>query len=533
MKYLLILLIFLAGFFNESAGQSSQKEAKQLYFSAIGNYENNNFKSCISDLQKAKKILKSTNFKIQPLLIKALFKSYDYERTLKEISKYKALKPNSEWAEYHELMQIKNKSVKHIKQLQSEYNKLLLTNKISPHYKFRKNNPKSSLIKKLNKRIDSLEYLPQNAIFVNQIAFKQYNKYKYQKAIELFKKVLVNSPKNYLANYWSGQSYYWIKDYNSAYSFFKNTVEIKPQDHYSNYWFGRVNYAKKSYQTAIKYFKQALSIASESYDSNYWLGQAYYKEDDLDSAAKYFEAAVKLKPNDYYANYWLGQAYSDKGQHKAAVPLFEKSSQLKADDFWSQYLLGYSYANIDEYTKAYEYLKKAISIKTDHSYSNYHLAYVHFLRREYSLATKYFKIALKLNPTDIHINYFLAKSYYKNGDMTLAKKYFNKTIELEKEDKSSFTAYAYLHMGFNEKAFNLMESLEKKADNNNVKKSLHYDYACLYSWLNNRKEAIKHLEVCLKLGYYKFKHIDFDADFDNIREHRSFKKLIEKYRNKT
>ena len=531
MKHLLILLILLAGFINESSGQSSQKEAKQLYFSAVENYSINDIKSCISDLQKTKKILKSTNFKIQPLLIKALFKLHYFERTLEEISKYKALKPNTEWAEYHKIMQIHKRSNKYIKEIRSEYNKLLLSNKISPHYKFRKNNPKSSLIKKLDKRIDSLEYLSPNANFVNQKAYRQYNKRNYKKAIKLYGKVLTNLPENHEANFWTGNSYYDSNKLTSAYPFYKKAVELKPQDYYSNYWFGKINYDIKSYQLAITYLKKALSHKQNDYKSNYWLGHSYYKLNKLNSAINYFESAVKLKSYAFYANYWLGQAYSDNGQSKAAIPFFEKSSQLKPDDFWSQYLLGYSYVQTDDYTKAYEYLKKSVNMKSDHSYSNYLLGYTHLLRKEYSLAVKYLKIALKINPDDIYATYRIAKAYYMNRDMILAKEYFNKTIEMEKENESSLTAYAYFYLGSKEKAIRIMQSYASKANTDKSRQSFYCDYAGLHSLLNNRKETVKYLEMALKLNYSKFNQIDINPDFDNIREHRSFKKLISRYKN--
>lgn len=532
MKYILILFLLLSGFINESSGQSTQKEAKRLYFSALANYHINKLGSCISDLKKVKTLLKGTNLKVQPLIIKALFESRDYENVIKEISKYKALKPNTEWAEYHKIMQIHKRSNKYIKEIRSEYKKLLLTNKISPHYKFRKNNPKSSFVEKFNKRINSLEYLPQNASFVNQKAYKQYNKRNYKKAIKLYEKVLKNSPENHEANFWAGNSYYDSKKFNSAYPFYKKSVEIKPKDYHSNYWYGKINYDIKSYQLAITYLKKALLHKQNDYKSNYWLGHSYYNLNDLDSAAMYFEPAVKLKPYDYYANYWLGIAYDFNNKSKNAIPFFEKSVQLKPNDFWAHYNLGKAYLNIYNFSKATEHLKKAINIKPDNYYPNYSLGYVYFLKREYSLATKHFTNALKNNADDTGATYYLAKSYYKSGDIAVAKVYFNKTIELEKTNESSLTAYAYIYLELKEKAFYIMQSLEKKAINNDLKKSLYYNYACLYSILNKRKDAIEYLTKAFTLGYIDFNHIRLDADLNNIRNNR-LKKLIDKYKSKT
>jgi hypothetical protein len=82
-----------------------------------------------------------------------------------------------------------------------------------------------------------------------------------------------------------------------------------------------------------------------------------------------------------------------------------------------------------------------------------------------------------------------------------------------------------------EKAFEIMKSLEMKTDKNDKKKTLYYNYACLYSLLNNKKDTLRYLTMALNLGYVNFNYIRLDTNLDNIRNNRSFKKIIENYKN--
>ncbi len=52
-----------------------------------------------------------------------------------------------------------------------------------------------------------------------------------------------------------------------------------------------------------------------------------------------------------------------------------------------------------------------------------------------------------------------------------------------------------------------------------------YNIACCYSLLNNKPEALKWLNKAIELGLYVF---DEDEDFNNIRETKEYKKLLNK-----
>ena len=57
----------------------------------------------------------------------------------------------------------------------------------------------------------------------------------------------------------------------------------------------------------------------------------------------------------------------------------------------------------------------------------------------------------------------------------------------------------------------------------------YYDAACLYSIMNEKELALKHLDLSFQKGYRDFNHIKVDDDMDNIRELPEFKNLVQKY----
>ena len=82
-------------------------------------------------------------------------------------------------------------------------------------------------------------------------------------------------------------------------------------------------------------------------------------------------------------------------------------------------------------------------------------------------------------------------------------------------------------MGENAKAIAAMDSIIAR---DSTDSGSYYDAACLYSRMQDKGNALRCLEKCLKLGYNRFAHIERDFDMDFLRETDEFKALITKYK---
>jgi len=58
----------------------------------------------------------------------------------------------------------------------------------------------------------------------------------------------------------------------------------------------------------------------------------------------------------------------------------------------------------------------------------------------------------------------------------------------------------------------------------------YYNLSCVYSLLNNKQMAIFYLDKAIKGGYADYAHLQKDSDFDNIRNDKAFKELIQPLR---
>lgn len=74
----------------------------------------------------------------------------------------------------------------------------------------------------------------------------------------------------------------------------------------------------------------------------------------------------------------------------------------------------------------------------------------------------------------------------------------------------------------------------EQADNRKLidfyKNNIYYNLACSYALRNMRKPAVEAFRKAVELGYREYRHTLADTDFDNIRDNKEFRKLVESLR---
>ena len=101
MKKLVIIIVFLSFGINIFA-----QSAKENYFSAVKAYKSGNYTEAVQYLDKVVQQLGSTNIRVQPLLVKSLAGSKDWRRAKTEIANYYNLNPDTQLAEYQEMVKL-------------------------------------------------------------------------------------------------------------------------------------------------------------------------------------------------------------------------------------------------------------------------------------------------------------------------------------------------------------------------------------------------------------------------------------------
>ena len=185
----------------------------------------------------------------------------------------------------------------------------------------------------------------------------------------------------------------------------------------------------------------------------------------FEEAEKEFEKAIVLNLNLFEAYYFYARACFVQGKYEEAKNLYIKASRVNPADYQSPALLAFLYKTMGQEKKMEPVLHDALDKVKQH---------------------------LALNPDD-------SRALYLGADVLI-------------------------RLGHKQKA---MEYVKRLAATERDEPYLLYGLACLYSLIGKTEEAIYYLTKSLECGFAHRQYLEKDSDFDPIREHPSYKALIE------
>jgi serine/threonine protein kinase/Tfp pilus assembly protein PilF len=217
---------------------------------------------------------------------------------------------------------------------------------------------------------------------------------------------------------------------------------------------------------------------------------------------------------------------------------------------------------------AYNFSGQALKLGPDYAESHVSRGYVLSLDQKYNEAENEFLEAIRINPNLFDIYYLYGRSCFARGEIKKSADLFKKASETDQFDsqsvillaqsysvlglkEASFEAYqegikraeqqlkldplnaralslgshAWFFTGQQEKGF---EWIKKAMKHNPENQSVLTNYACLLAVSGQKDEAIDVLEKLYQKGYGKKSWIMNDPDYDSLRDHPRFKKLLKK-----
>jgi len=217
---------------------------------------------------------------------------------------------------------------------------------------------------------------------------------------------------------------------------------------------------------ALAASKKALELDPELAEAHSSRGIVLTQINQYEEAEKEFEIAIQLNPKLFVAYYQGGRTYKVQGKHEQALRLFKKAAFVRPDDYESAIFVAASYRDLMMNTEMKKANQRALELVRKH---------------------------LEMYPDD-------ARAYYL-GAIILVE-------EDEGEEALKWTAKAI--------------SIEP-----NETKVL-YNAACIYSLLGEVDMALDYFEKAVNSGYASREWIEKDTDFDQIRGHPRFNKILEK-----
>lgn len=151
----------------------------------------------------------------------------------------------------------------------------------------------------------------------------------YEKAIEVYRRILWHSPDNQEAWYQMGIANERLEHIDKSAGCFYKCIKINPK-HANAYNYIGYMYAEKKIRLddAVRLIHKALEIEPENGAFLDSLGWAYYQQNNMDDALKNLEHAYKLMRDDPVVVGHLADVYHAIGKEDEAVRLREKIKEL-------------------------------------------------------------------------------------------------------------------------------------------------------------------------------------------------------------
>lgn len=353
---------------------------------------------------------------------------------------------------------------------------------------------------------------------------------KYNKAIQMYDKVIQLHGFNYMGAYsFRAESYIALGRFDEAASDIVNVLATSSDDKtsYNKAYYNMFRLADSSYLTIMSRLKIQKTKEPNNEFWIYCLGIVSEHSRKYDKAIEYYKEAIDNGMINSAFFERLSSCYVDMGNYNIALDYINRAIDLDSSDldYWhTRATINYE---LDNQEKTLNDLDYCIKQQPDNYWCYYKRGWYKSLFGDKEGALEDYTSSITLNPNYSYVYVSRGKLFLDMGEKKLAKKDFEKCIELDTVDMNDMTCafYAYQHLGDNENALRLLDTLLSKGGSI-------YEAVCLHSLIGNKAKAIEYMKKAFEEGYRSFTHIKMDSDLDNIRDEVEFKQLVAEYKAK-
>jgi len=149
----------------------------------------------------------------------------------------------------------------------------------------------------------------------------------YKKTIEHYAKVAGDLARSY---YYTGMSYYHLKDDSLAFQYLKASLKYNPDDPDALFYAGELLTRKNDFEGALPYFRYLVHVLDTDVYGWFYVGVCYMQLKDYDKALDAFENHVlKLEPEHIDAMTNLAFIYNERGNSAKANEYLKRVQELQ------------------------------------------------------------------------------------------------------------------------------------------------------------------------------------------------------------
>lgn len=262
----------------------------------------------------------------------------------------------------------------------------------------------------------------------------------YDKAIEVYKNILILHPQNYQANLYLAQCYEAKQGcQKQALAQYRKLKQLKPDNNEFNDKVNELTRASMSPEEVLTYVKSVVNPDKSYIDELYNHALDLHEKKDYDNAIRFYSAVRDADPqrDGVYQN--LAICYAQKKDYKTAQSLLESAktkfpdnqdiakilNDVKEDAQAEVLSNAYEAYSCKNYAKALE-LYLSVNPQTTDSLLGAAGAYQGLNQTDKAL--EYYQKALQSSPTNSDIAYSIGAIYANSQNYTEARKYFEKAL---------------------------------------------------------------------------------------------------------
>lgn len=250
---------------------------------------------------------------------------------------------------------------------------------------------------------------------------------------------------------------------------------------------------------------------------------------DLNNTQKVFEVsseAVKNNPNFIMGYLWISSVYVKDNKYDEAIKIINEGIEVNPKFSPAYNSLGLIYKSKKDYDSAIKNFKSALAVNPNYVQAILNLGETYLAKGDFETAEKVVLEATKMEPYNDAVYFVLGNIYSEAKSYEKCIQAFERTILINPSslDARNNLANVYMKQNNVDKA---IEEFEAILTMNPNYATAYYNLACAYSLKKETSYSLEYLDRAISLDVTLKEVAKNDSDFNNIKNNRKFKELIE------
>lgn len=220
----------------------------------------------------------------------------------------------------------------------------------------------------------------------------------FEKAIDLYKKILIDFPRNHLIYNNLGADYALLKIYDKAAVSLEKAVKLKPDFALANFNLSVVYQKSARSEKALKFAQVAAKFDPGNTKFLVNLCELNLALDNFKKASACFEKLLDIDTSNIRARNSYGLLLIKSGKNKRATAFLEETVRAFPDNFVAHNLLGLALVNRKLYADALVPLRRSVELKPNYAPSRFNLGVAFYFRKKRADALEQYKLLQTLHP---------------------------------------------------------------------------------------------------------------------------------------